>query len=802
MAGLNEPDVLQAIRSLIRLIPTDPAVVDTLDAVSYHSESAHRPAASADASPKLSPRKPVSSNVAGLMEAKAKLAKLFDATAEHMNPFRVLYNLEVLSSRLMPTKHSNNSYLVNASQQFCADFVNAGGLGLILGVLERTSMPADVDYDLRQNAYLVALQLSDYLLCGDGGLDSNSAMSSPVIKPTPPKRSALDSSAVMQAKSPAVISATKVSFPSDGFRRHFHVCQHYTQVVQTMREVEFCAVVACLMRVVWAAAAGNLSLASTSIPSAHSSDTRLYAVRRSRDNSTGSSGSESGSSDPTGAGGSGSFASSGTQQAQVSGVDALIAGRALELMVTCLQTRTNVLASFYSLPLVSEFIVDIVLGSTSADVRRDACKQLIKLSKVKVTARALDMDSADGNGSSGANRLPSPAQFLTKIIINTPVPLWMPSCKARSISHTILGQCTEYFELRCSLIGGLSKRELEYFAENATDMIEDEVNFLHNFSPCPREEDCVLLAGHLGLVEALLSCEGVDKVKVGSALIQELLNAFLFPASKVMSSSTSSSRPTATDCNVAPKCDTPSSRAAAYRLLAELGRQCPENYTVITRALVAMHHAFDQSLVTEFEYEPDVERRGASDFVGLKNAGATCYMNSVLQQLFCTPGVSEQILSVDSALEEDLDEETVFYQLQNVFGHLHESKLQFYKPEKFWTCFRLFGQPVNVREQQDAFEFFTQVIDQVDEYLAKRNKTKIFSRKFEGVFSDQKICQGCPHRYEREQNFVALNLTVKSNNLQESLDQFVKGELLEGDNAYFCEKCGIKRNTIKRMCIR
>jgi len=40
--------------------------------------------------------------------------------------------------------------------------------------------------------------------------------------------------------------------------------------------------------------------------------------------------------------------------------------------------------------------------------------------------------------------------------------------------------------------------------------------------------------------------------------------------------------------------------------------------------------------------------------------------------------------------------------------------------------------------------------------------------------------------------FTALNLTVKNATLQDSLDQFVKGELLEGDNAYYCEKCGEK----------
>ena len=49
-----------------------------------------------------------------------------------------------------------------------------------------------------------------------------------------------------------------------------------------------------------------------------------------------------------------------------------------------------------------------------------------------------------------------------------------------------------------------------------------------------------------------------------------------------------------------------------------------------------------------------------------------------------------------------------------------------------------------------------------------------------------------PTRYEREEAFIALNLTVKNATLQDSLDQFVKGELLEGANAYFCEKCGEK----------
>ncbi len=64
------------------------------------------------------------------------------------------------------------------------------------------------------------------------------------------------------------------------------------------------------------------------------------------------------------------------------------------------------------------------------------------------------------------------------------------------------------------------------------------------------------------------------------------------------------------------------------------------------------------------------------------------------------------------------------------------------------------------------------------------------------------MCRGCDHTYEREESFLSLSLPVKSKTLEESLKEFVKGDWLEGDNAYMCEKCGEKRDTLKRMCIK
>ena len=48
-------------------------------------------------------------------------------------------------------------------------------------------------------------------------------------------------------------------------------------------------------------------------------------------------------------------------------------------------------------------------------------------------------------------------------------------------------------------------------------------------------------------------------------------------------------------------------------------------------------------------------------------------------------------------------------------------------------------------------------------------------------------------RYSKDDPFIALTIDIRNHqNLIESLDQFVKGDLLEGANAYHCDKCNKK----------
>lgn len=60
--------------------------------------------------------------------------------------------------------------------------------------------------------------------------------------------------------------------------------------------------------------------------------------------------------------------------------------------------------------------------------------------------------------------------------------------------------------------------------------------------------------------------------------------------------------------------------------------------------------------LTEWEYLPPVGPRPTKGFVGLKNAGATCYMNSVIQQLYMIPPIRNGILAIEGT-GSDIDDD-------------------------------------------------------------------------------------------------------------------------------------------------
>lgn len=370
--------------------------------------------------------------------------------------------------------------------------------------------------------------------------------------------------------------------------------------------------------------------------------------------------------------------------------------------------------------------------------------------------------------------------------------------------------------------------------------LNEEVQWL--FERCcirrPTPSELELLAGHLKFCTVLASLRTSDKGIIRERLLDGLVYNILFPAStqlalvEMHNKSANSKDNTHTDggpsevtsallttmqekvvvdsAAAAAADDVPVAvhtavRIAAFDMVVELCGGSLSGMEVITTHLKRIQNADDDNVITDFDHEPSISDRGVAGYVGLKNAGATCYMNSVLQQMYMQPEIRAGLLQENpNVVPESERDSSVLYQVQKIVAHLNRSQMQYYTPTGFWNAYRHDGEPVNMREQQDAHDFFTGVVDQIDEQLKKGGATKLFESVYGGLFADQKkIKKGCTHQYEREESFMTLQVDVRNfGTLQESLQQYVKGDLLEGANAYFCDACGEKRDTIKRTCLK
>lgn len=125
-------------------------------------------------------------------------------------------------------------------------------------------------------------------------------------------------------------------------------------------------------------------------------------------------------------------------------------------------------------------------------------------------------------------------------------------------------------------------------------------------------------------------------------------------------------------------------------------------------------------------------------------------------------------------------------------------------PKGFCHAFKDWeGQPTNVLEQMDVEEFLQMFLDRLETAIKGTPQEKTIQYHFGGKLASEMICKGCPHQYERSEPFLSIGVPVKNKRtLQEGLSAFVQGDMLEGDNAYFCAKCDKKIDTLKRYSVK
>jgi len=251
------------------------------------------------------------------------------------------------------------------------------------------------------------------------------------------------------------------------------------------------------------------------------------------------------------------------------------------------------------------------------------------------------------------------------------------------------------------------------------------------------------------------------------------------------------------------KCKSSKSREAAYKLIDTLSQSQSE---------CAIHLLKDciiplRSQVTEipgWRYEPEKQEKSMAGFVGIRNPGSICYMNSMLQQFFIIQPLRNALLSANDkrlpCINKEGIDDNMLHQMQTVFAFLQLSCRRDVNTANFCYSYKeRDGKPTNVNIQHDAHEFLTTLFDRLERTLKDTSYNLLLQNIFGGKSCSQIICSNCGNVSPTFEDFYCLSLEVKNQkSIYDALDRYITSGSVSG---YLCSECNKRCDVSKRMLL-
>ena len=297
---------------------------------------------------------------------------------------------------------------------------------------------------------------------------------------------------------------------------------------------------------------------------------------------------------------------------------------------------------------------------------------------------------------------------------------------------------------------------------------------------------------------------------------------------------------------VAPLCDSPETREAAWGLLYTiLTRYCTDlmvglieyiaEFAHATRLPVKIHwNRMSSNPKEDWEHRATVERRKLA-CVGLKNQGATCYMNAMMQQLFLDDSLRKTVLTAPlAAPPQEKDEELwkcpictlendwgsrlcmaceqgerpekvdpvphgdLLRQMQRTFRFMVDSELQAFDPIQLVDACRDLGLHFRVTSQNDSSEFLDKLLERLEREVGGKEHAECLKSCFRVRVSSQLVSVECPHRKPINAGVFEKSFKVnveRMGTLERAIEDALAGELMTGDSRVDCEKCTLAAHT-------
>jgi ubiquitin C-terminal hydrolase len=195
--------------------------------------------------------------------------------------------------------------------------------------------------------------------------------------------------------------------------------------------------------------------------------------------------------------------------------------------------------------------------------------------------------------------------------------------------------CHEIFRAFSMLVKGVGEMNAEIDLSSICQTVSKKLlQFKTPETNVVLDSDRSVLLGCLELLRCLIVIDGqaVIQTELGTVLVKTFVENFLFTMPE-----------DGRDCS--PVCDTPDTRRAAFAVLEAFVKVSPQLLTEVLENLKFLTSSAALQLKNTWSLQVSHDlRRPNIQFSGLKNQGCTCYLNSLIQQLFMSRNFRDVVM--------------------------------------------------------------------------------------------------------------------------------------------------------------